>query len=312
MTTSAHLPGSKHPSAQQNSGVLRFAAKALRLLPAGTPGKTRTAKLVLRPLLKTGDATIDDRSGFKYLIPSLREPLAYHLLFDGVYEPETLRFLLSRLGPGSTFVDVGANIGAFTVPAAGKLGMTGRAVAIEASPQVLPYLEHNLRINGCSNVCLRCCAASDTDTPLPFYEAPADQFGMGSIGPQFLADPTLVPAATLDRILSEEHITEVGVVKVDVEGCEAAVFRGAARLLNGPRPPLVVFEFCDWAEARAPGAKVGDAQRLLREWGYSLWLLRDYGRRGARPLEGALSQGFDMLVAEKLPSRPGHSRARAD
>jgi len=301
-----------NPSERPAPSALRYASKALRLLPTAIPGKTRAAKLVLRPLLQTGDAIVYDRAGCKYVVPSLREPLAYHILFDGVYEPETLRLLLSRIGPGSTFVDVGANIGAFTVPTARKIGTTGRVVAIEASPRVFPYLSHNVAINGFSNVRLKCCAASDTGTPLPFYEAPMDQFGMGSVGPQFVAEPTLVPAETLDRILAEENLTEVSILKVDVEGFEAAVFRGAARLLNGPHPPIVVFEFCDWAEARVPNAKVGDAQRLLRECGYTLWLLHDFGRRGARPLDAEVLQGSEMLVAEKPRNRDGQSRARAD
>jgi FkbM family methyltransferase len=286
-------------STSRDTLKMRLASKVFRLVPPNTPGKTRTAKLLLRPLLQTGDAAVHDGTGCKYIVPSLREPLAYHLFFDGVYEPETLRLLLIRVRPGSTFVDVGANIGAFTMPVARQIGSSGMVLAIEASPRVFPYLAHNVRVNGLSNVRLRNCAASDTSRPLPFYEAPAEKFGMGSVGPQFLSEPTLVPAETLDCILAEENVTEVSVLKVDVEGFEAAVFRGAARLLNGPRPPLVVFEFCDWAEARAPGVNVGEAQRALREYGYTLWRLHEFGRRGARPLDTEMLQGFEMLVAAK-------------
>jgi len=284
----------------RDPGALRITSRVLRLLPAGTRGKTRTAKFILRPLLRTCDVTLRDRDGCRYVVPSLREPVAFHLFFDGVYERETLQFLFSRMGPGSTFVDVGANIGAMTVPVARRVGATGRVVAIEASPRVFRYLAHNIAVNGISNVRLRCCAASDSKaTALPFYEAPAECFGSGSVGPQSDIRATGVPAEPLDDILAGENIAHVDVLKVDVEGFESAVFRGAAHLLNGPNAPIVVFEFGDWAEARTPRMKVGDAQRLLREYGYTLWRLSDFGRRDARPLDGALLEGGAMLVAEK-------------
>jgi len=286
--------------------ALRLASVALRLLRPGLPGKARAARLMLGSLLQSEDVTLSDRTGCEYLVPSLREPVAFHLLVDGAYEPETLQLLLSRIGPGSTFVDVGANIGALAIPAAQKIGPSGRVVAIEASPRVFPYLAHNVAINGTSNIHLRNCAASDSESPaLPFYEAPAGHFGMGSLGPQFHAEPAPVPAQTLDRILAEENIAEVTVLKVDVEGSESAVFRGAAGLLNSPHPPMVIFEFCDWAEARLHNEKTGDAQRLLREYGYQLWPLEHFGRRDSRPLERELVEGSAMLVAEK-PSNPGY------
>jgi FkbM family methyltransferase len=298
-TQSANAAG--YPGEHSESASLRLASGALRLLRPGLPGKTRAARLMLRSFLQAEDVRVNDRAGFKYVVPSLCEPVAFHLLTDGVYEPETLRLVLKSLGPGSTFVDVGANIGALTIPAARKVGADGRVVAIEASPRVFPYLAHNVAINGISNVCLRCCAASDIESPaLPFYEAPPDHFGMGSLGAQFHAKPTAVPGETLDRILAQENITQVSVLKIDVEGFESAVLRGAARLLSSPNPPMVIFEFCDWAEARFPNSKVGDAQRLLRQYGYTLWLLHDFQRGGSTLMEKTLVAGSAMLVAEKL------------
>jgi FkbM family methyltransferase len=269
--------------------------------------------MMLRSFLQAEDVMVNDRAGFRYMVPSLREPVAFHLLIDGTYEPETLRLVLNRLGPGSTFVDVGANIGAFTIPAARKVGAAGRVVAIEASPLVFSYLAQNVAVNRISNVHLRFCAATDSESlALAFYEAPPDHFGMGSLAAQFQAKPTAVPGESLDGILAQENIAEVTVLKVDVEGFESAVLRGAARLLNSPHPPIVIFEFCDWAEARVPNAKVGEAQRLLRKYGYTLWFLHDFGRRGSRPLVRDLLVGSAMLVAEKLSARGDRSDRRAD
>jgi hypothetical protein len=94
----------------------------------------------------------------------------------------------------------------------------------------------------------------------------------------------------------------VDVLKVDVEGCEAAVFLGAERLLTSPNPPLILFEFCDWAEARAAGRQAGDAQKILRKYGYQLRRLAKYND-GTPPLDYVLTSGFDMLAATKWEGR---------
>ena len=285
------LEPERNPVATPAPLALRFASKALHLFKPGMPGKTRAARYALRPFLHGENALLSDRAGRKYLVPSLREPMALHLVIDGMYEPETLEFLASRTGPGSTFVDVGANIGLFAIPMARRVGAAGRVVAIEASPRIFPYLAHNVAANQSPNVRLWNVAASDAQVPaLAFYEAPATHFGMGSIGPQFDAAPVSVPATTLDYVLAEENIAHVDVLKVDVEGYESAVFRGAARLLNGARPPVIVFEFCDWAEARIPGSQTGDAQKSAE--GIRLYLLasarlRPSDREAVRDRNGA-------------------------
>ena len=139
---------------------------------------------------------------------------------------------------------------------------------------LFPYLQQNVRLNGLSNVRLRQCAASNRSVPtIPFWEAPSEHFSMGALAAQFHADPIAVPAQTLDDILDDESIGRVGLLKMDVEGFAAAVLHGARQLLTGHDAPLILFEFCDWAEARVPGGAVGDTQRLLLEWGYRLWWL---------------------------------------
>jgi hypothetical protein len=135
---------------------------------------------------------------------------------------------------------------------------------------------------------------------VPFYEAPVDHFGMGSLGAQFHNEPVPVLCRTLDDVLKEQRIERVDVIKVDVEGFEAAVFLGAKELLTGANPPLIVFEFCDWAENRVPSGQAGDAQRLLNEWGYRTWRLK-HGISKNPPLSNTLTTGSEMLVAAKNP-----------
>jgi FkbM family methyltransferase len=262
-------------------------------------GKARLARAALRPWRRCADLVVRDRDGSVFTIPSLEEPIGLHLAADGVYEPELASFLRDHLRPGGVFVDVGANIGVFTVMAARMVGPSGRVVAIEASPRVYPYLEHNVRTNGLENVRLRHCAAAHEENPgIAFYEAPASHFGMGALSPQFHATPTPVASHTLDRILAEENVGPVDLVKLDVEGFEANVFRGAHRLLTSDSPPLIVFEFVDWAEARVATGRVGDSQRVLREHGFTLWRLEDYVKNKP-PLQEILTEGFGMIVAAR-------------
>ena len=277
---------------------LRVVSHALRLLPPGMPGKARAARLLLGSCLQAQDVRLRDKYGCPIVVPSLREPIGFHVLIDGVYEVEPLEFTLSRLQAGSTFVDVGANIGVFALPVARKVGSSGCVLAIEPSSNVFPYLKRNIILNGSSNVRLRQCAAFDSDSEiLRFYEAPIDHFGMGALAAQFHTKPVAVPAQTLDRILDEERIGRVTLLKVDVEGFEGAVFRGAKRLLTGDDPPLIVFEFSDWAEARVLGGRVGDAQWVLRGYGYHIWRLSDFACKRGQPLGDAVVSGYETLVA---------------
>jgi FkbM family methyltransferase len=266
------------------------------------PGKARLARTLLGPSLGARDVRISGWRGIEFIAPSLRESVGFYLLVDGVYESELLGFILRKLQPeaaGAVFVDVGANIGSFTLPVAKSLGAGGRVIAIEPSPTIFPYLKRNVDLNGLSNISLAQCAASDTDLQeVPFYEAPIDNFGMGSLGAQFNGESIPVITRTLDSILSEHGVDRVTLIKVDVEGFEMGVFKGAEKLLNGPDAPLIVFEFCDWAEDRVPGGQRGNAQRVLKDYGYRIWKLHDL-LRGKQPMADVLTAGFETLVAMK-------------
>jgi FkbM family methyltransferase len=193
----------------------------------------------------------------------------------------------------------------FTIPVAHSVGPTGRVLGVEASPRIFSYLEHNVKRSQLTNIALECCAVQDAGTSeVEFYDAPLSHFGMGSMAPQFGAQAPRVRAETLDSILSRHRLSRIDVLKVDVEGFEAAVFRGANRLLTGIAPPVVVFEFCDWAEKRAFG-RTGLAQECLRDHGYRFWRLPTL-LAGGPPLQDVILEGSDMLVA--LPP-DGHAGA---
>jgi FkbM family methyltransferase len=274
----------------------------LRRIPVGLRGKGRLARALLRHRIPSGAWIVQDRLGLLYRVPDLHEPVAFQLLVDGVYEPDILECLLANLRPGATYVDVGANVGDQALPIARRVGPNGRVLAIEASAQVYACLCSNCKMNRLENVTCVNAAACETNGEILFYPAPADHFGMGAMAAQFEATPVSVRGAQLDKLLAEAKLDRADVLKLDVEGFELKVFQGAQALLTNARPPLILFEFCDWGEKRVPGVQVGDAQRFLAELGYSIWRLADFVCHGD-PLREVVTTGFHTFVASRRKER---------
>jgi hypothetical protein len=130
-----------------------------------------------------------------------------------------------------------------------------------------------------------------------FYTAPADRFGMGSVGPQFDRRPILIRQLALDELLDDLGGGDVDVIKLDVEGSEG-VLQGLTRRLTASRFPRGLFEFCDWAEERVGGQQPGAAQAFLHSLGYRTFRL---GRRGDTGvlIDQPMSTGSAMLVSQR-------------
>ena len=275
--------------------VFQAVRRLVRAIPDGLPGKTRLARGALRLFDRGRPVLLPDRFGNRLACLSLREPIALGLFAAGVYEPATVAAIVEALAPDGVFLDVGANIGAIALPVAAQRP-GARLVCIEASPDIAAVLRGNVAANGRGGVTVIECLAGESErAEVSFYRAPAEKFGMGSIGPQFGAAPIGLPQRTLDGILDELGIAAVGVVKLDIEGAELGALRGLARRLAAPEAPTIVFEFSDWAEQRIPGQTPGEAQALLMSLGYSLFPLP---RRAADlPLQAPLVTGGAMLLA---------------
>ena len=273
---------------------LRWIARLLRALPTRLPGKIRIASALLR----NRPGTVSDRFEHAIAVPSLREPIAQQLFANGSYEPEVAA-LIDRLHAGQTFVDVGANVGVFTLLGARRVGPTGRVLAVEASPLVASYLRLNVNSNRYPRVIIEAAALADEEGTAALYEPLVDRFGMASLIPRFHASPTRVPQTTLTQLAAQHRLDVIDLLKVDVEGAELLVFKGAAQLLQARRIKLIVFEFLDWAEQGRPGVQPGSAQEYLHSKGYDLFELADF-LENKPPARTMVRTGGAMLVARPI------------
>ncbi|NIY66400.1 FkbM family methyltransferase [Streptomyces malaysiensis] len=161
-----------------------------------------------------------------------------YLYLFGVWEPHMTRWLQRRLKPGDVFVDVGANIGYYSVLASRLVGGSGKVVAVEASPTFLRLLQRHARRNGCANIRTVNAAVSDREELLTFILASSRNMGANSVVPyDGPAESTFeIAARPLPDLLTEDEITRARVIKVDVEGAEGGVVRGLVPLLDRVRP----------------------------------------------------------------------------
>lgn len=170
------------------------------------------------------------------LLVSPRMKGAAHYIAPRLCEFEEMAFVAHFLRPGQLFADVGANVGAFTILAAGVAG--ARAVAFEASPDTFETLVRNIRINGLEGRVTTFHAAAGRDEG-------AVQFSIGLGTENYVARGTTagvsvtVKMTTLDKQLAE---TPPDLLKVDVEGFETEVFAGGSKTLRHSGLQAIIIE----------------------------------------------------------------------
>lgn len=177
-----------------------------------------------------------------------------------------LRSAAETVRPGSVVWDVGANMGLFTMAAAGMAGPTGRVYAFEPDTTLVELLRRSVRINReIASVQVIPCALSDSISVSRFFVARRSRAtnyleGAGSTQTRGIRETQAALTVTLDWLA--EQIPPPDVLKIDVEAAESEVFRGAARLIESKRPTLI-FES---TEENRPGIS-----EWLLKLGYTLY-----------------------------------------
>lgn len=213
---------------------------------------------------------------------------------DGWFEPfETL--LVQRLvSPGDTVVDVGANIGYYTLQFARLVGATGRVVAFEPDPHNFALLEENVWQNGYRNVTLVRAAVAARSGGVRLHLNAANR-GDHRIYASDPGRPAIdVEAVALDEYFAD-HAGRLDLVKIDVQGAETGVFAGMRRLVAEHRVARVLSEFWPRGLKVAGGDAAGFLDERRRE-GFEASVIDEVARRIA-PLDAA-------ALLERLPVEP--------
>lgn len=208
------------------------------------------------------------------------ELLQQYVYYFGQWEPQLTRWIRRTLAPGDGFVDVGANIGYYSLLASTLVGDAGVVVAVEASPRIFAALEGNLARNGVRNVRTVSVAASDIRRRLALFRGPDTHIGLTTaVEAEGRAKgypvECEVDAAPLAEILRPEEAGRARLIKIDAEGAEWSIVAGLEPLLGSSRPDLeVVVEINPECLAHL-GRTPDDLVRLFAGYGFHPYCLEN-------------------------------------
>ncbi|MDP3542460.1 MAG: FkbM family methyltransferase [Elusimicrobiota bacterium] len=258
-------------------------------------------------------------SDMTVIVPSgYGEVYLYGATVDADAEVRLNKFLLRELKEGMTFFDIGACLGYYSLLAAALVGPKGAVHTFEPNPTLISILRGNLA--GKSNVHVVHKAVSGTSGAVEFYVAPLPFIGTSSIRAGW--QPRKTERVSAEATSLDDYCRACGahpdIIKLDVEGVEDEVLKGAASLLRERAPVLVLEVFAPPIESDR------NSLALLRELGYEPFAIRDDGslqsleyagveahlaglRERYRTIQDS-SNDFDNMVFKRKATGEGASR----
>jgi len=222
-------------------------------------------------------------------------------IYAGLHEFEDMAFTLHSLRPGDVFLDVGANIGSYTILASAVAGAS--TIALEPVPSTFTHLKNNVSINNIENlVTLRNSGAGARNATLKFTRNHDTVNHVVSEGEEE-RDTVEVPVLTVNEICAQRIPF---LIKIDVEGFEMEVLRGASEILSNNNLQALIIELN--GSCQRYGVKEEEIHELILGYGFQPYQYKPFDRRLV-PLTG-FTYGNTLyirnkeLVVEKLTSSP--------
>jgi len=224
-------------------------------------------------------------------------------IYAGLHEHTDMGYLLHVLRGGDLFLDIGANVGCYTLLASASVG--ANTIAFEPVPTTFKRLTDNIRINGLDQK-VQCVnqGLGDQEGEISF-SSEGDTMNHALAPGEACAHPVTVPITTLDSFLSHQSPS---LAKIDVEGFETLVLKGARKTLENPSLHSLIMELND--SGQRYGFDEGAILKALSDLGYQTHSYNPF-TRVLTPLASKNTQGENTLfirdksfVEERLKTAP--------
>jgi len=218
-----------------------------------------------------------NRRGIRYSLDR-RQLIDLNIYLKGKWEEDTVDFLEKYLLPGDIVLEVGANVGAHTCTIAKTIQPNGMLYAFEPAGYARQKLLYNLSLNSGIQSCVKVLAnpVTDNELNLPWLEI-RSSFSAKSLDKteRTEMDKITTKPISIDQFIeASSEIDHVKLIKIDVDGYDYKVLKGATETLRRFRP-MVFVEFCEQA-LNGQGDSIVDIYELLRGLGYDKCFLPNF------------------------------------
>ena len=242
-------------------------------------GSSRLKKLLnnLLILKQKGPVLVSTRYDFNLICmdPINDKGVEKSLYINGTYEAGTLYVIKKILKEDDTFIDVGANIGLMSLFASRVVGDNGFVYSFEPEPTTFMILKENIKINKITNICAYDIGLGNIESKHFIYEhLDVGRGGASLIKPlnqsNYKKYETYIE--TLDDFILKHKITNIRMLKIDVEGWELHVLRGAKFLLQSTQAPIICIEYSNLVPQGS--RQILDIYYFLSNNNYSIYKLK--------------------------------------
>jgi FkbM family methyltransferase len=161
----------------------------------------------------------------------------------GKYEVLKKKAMVKLLKFGETFLDVGANMGDYSLMAGKIVGKTGKVISIEPAPETIKWLKKSIKLNGYDHIIIQNCALGEKNGTAKLYLSHVS--GWHSLLPSLPGrnqGQIDVEVKTLDNLLKEMNEPDIDMIKIDVEGSELDVLKGGYQTLTKNQDIIVLID----------------------------------------------------------------------
>lgn len=191
-----------------------------------------------------------------------------NLYFLNQYEKIELDFLKKRVKEGSVFVDIGANIGLFSLTASKLVGNKGSVISFEPFSKNYDSLHTNISLNRFTNIQIEQVAIGDTiENTTLYYNEKEKNFGMVSMNETDYSIKEKTTVITLDSYVTKNKIDAIDFIKIDIEGNEFSALNGMKTVLTNLNPILLIEILTD--------VELKQIVPYLKSFGYKKYYLTD-------------------------------------
>lgn len=207
--------------------------------------------------------------GFNIILDLKKDVDLY--FYRGIFEKENLEYFGSLIKPGNIILDIGANIGIYSLMASVKTGNIGKVYSFEPADWAINRLKENIRLNKFENIEVIDKAISDISGISDFFICDDDAYNsIGNKPMREVREVKKVEITTIDDFLSSRSISHVDIIKIDTEGADYLVLKGAKQLLSSSSPPII---FCEYSRKTIDGFhhSLNEFEEYIKGFNYKIF-----------------------------------------